>query len=141
MGLRAGLAGLPRLDTGLRGRLLLVAKNPLMLKLQERGICCFPYFQKNLHQRGFIGKDNALLGLILAIAKFRAHVLQVNHAGATRIALAACRMFKIQCLSHVRLLEDVEYLNALKPLPRPLNHMITISSPITEENVRQPALH
>jgi glycosyltransferase involved in cell wall biosynthesis len=114
--------------------------SPLVSKLQERGIRGFPYFQKNLHQRGVIAKGIALLGLMLAILKFRPHVLHVNQAGATRIAMAACRMFKIPCVSHVRLLEDVEYLNALQPSPRHLRHLIAISPPIAEEIARQPAL-
>jgi glycosyltransferase involved in cell wall biosynthesis len=114
--------------------------SPLMPNLQERGIRCFSYFQKNLHQRGVAAKGIALLGLMLAILKFRPHVLHVNQAGATRIALAACRVFKIPCVSHVRLLEDVAYLNALQPSPHYLKHLIAISPPIAEEIARQPAL-
>jgi glycosyltransferase involved in cell wall biosynthesis len=114
--------------------------SPLTPKLQERGIRCFPYFQKNLHQRGVVAKSIALLGLTLAVIKFRPHLLHVNQAGATRIALAACRLFNIPCVSHVRLLEDVEYLNALQPSSRHFKHLITISPPIAEEIARQPAL-
>lgn len=114
--------------------------SPLMAKLHERGIRCFPYFQKDLHQRGSIAKGFALLGLMLAILKFRPHILHVNQAGATRIALAASRVFKIPCISHVRLLEDVEYLNALQPSELRLRHLIAISPPIAEQIARQPAL-
>lgn len=113
---------------------------PLMAKLRKRNIRCLPYFQKNLHQRGIIPKVISLLGLLLAMWKFRPHVLHVNQAGATRIALAACRVFKIPCVSHVRLLEDVSYLNALEPGSGYLKHLIAISVPIAEEISRQPFL-
>jgi glycosyltransferase involved in cell wall biosynthesis len=115
-------------------------RTPLVAKLQDRNIQCFPYFQKHLHQRGIIPKFVALLGLMCAIRKYRPHILHVNQAGATRIALAACRVFKTPCISHVRLLEDVAYLNALKPSGRYLNHLIAISPPIAEEIAQHPAL-
>ena len=114
--------------------------SPLMAKLQERDIRCFPYFKKNLHQRGIFAKGFALLGLLRALRQFRPHVLHVNQAGATRIALAACRLFKIPCISHVRLLEDVEYLNDLQPSSRRLKHLIAISPPIAAELAGQSGL-
>jgi glycosyltransferase involved in cell wall biosynthesis len=114
---------------------------PLVAKLQERNIHCFPYFLGNLHQRGFIPKILSLMGLIRAIWEFRPHVLHVNQAGASRIALAACRIFRVPCISHVRLLEDVAYLSALKPNPHYLKHLIAISTPIAEEISCQPGLN
>ena len=105
---------------------------PLIAKLKERNVVCFPTFQANLHLRGLRPRIWALCGLLWAILAWRPDVLHVNQAGATRIALLACRVFRIPCVVHVRLQEDVGYLNALRPSPRFLRQLIAISQPIAD---------
>jgi len=125
---------------GFSGACCLPPGSPLIAKLRELEIPHFPYFKANLHQRGVLQRGIALLGLMRAIRQFRPHVIHVNQAGATKIALAACKVFKIPCVSHVRLLEDVEYLNRIQPSPHHLKHLISVSPPIAEEIDRQPGL-
>lgn len=115
-------------------------KGPLIGKLFERKIRSFPNFQANLHLRGAGAKALALLGLLRALWTYRPDILHVNQAGATRIAMMACRMFKIPCVAHVRLLEDVEYLGNLCPSPKHLKGLIAISQPIAELIQAQPNL-
>lgn len=105
---------------------------PLINQLQARGVPCFPNFQANLHLRGVWSRGVALVGLLRALRSFRPQVLHVNQAGATRIALLACRLFRIPCVTHVRLQEDVEYLNRLRPSSKYLRHLIAVSQPIAD---------
>lgn len=105
---------------------------PLVDKLKAADVRCFPYFETNLHLRGYLARTRALFGLIRAMYEFRPHVVHVNQAGATRIALFACRLFGVPCVSHVRLLEDVDYLAALNPNSKSLPTVIAVSGPIHE---------
>lgn len=116
------------------------AGTPLVSKLTSKGIVCFPTFQENLHLRGKVARLRALWGLISAMIRFKPDVLHVNQAGATRIALTACRILSVPCISHVRLQEDVAYLNRLKPSPRHLRGLISVSQPISELLENQEAL-
>ncbi len=125
---------------GFESACCLPPNSPLTPKLQARGVHCLPYFQKNLHLRGMSSKLLAFIGLVRAITEFRPHILHVNQAGASRIALIACRIFKIPCITHIRLLEDIEYLNELRPSATYLKHIIAVSLPIADEIARQPAL-
>lgn len=113
---------------------------PLIEKLKDRNVGCFPTFQANLHLRGMGARLWALCGLIWTMRAYCPDVLHVNQAGATRIALMACRVFSIPCVVHVRLQEDVEYLNALQPSARFLRHLIAISQPIADLLKAQPNL-
>jgi glycosyltransferase involved in cell wall biosynthesis len=115
--------------------------SPLVSKLKCRNIKCFPFFRGELHLKGKGSRFLALIGLVIAIWKFKPNVLHVNQAGSTRIALLACRFFRIPCVVHVRLLEDVEYLDKLKPLPKYLKRLIAISEPIAAQIETKPNLH
>lgn len=112
----------------------------LACEMQDRGITCFPLFEANLHLRSSWAKALALLGLLRALLQFRPTVLHVNQAGVTRIALLACRLLGIACVTHVRLLEDVDYLNRLQPDKKHLRHLIAISEPIAARIRSQPSL-
>lgn len=99
-------------------------------KLGAAGVRCFPYFKSNLHQRGYVSRFLALLGLLRAILQFKPDVLHVNQAGASRIALMAGWLLRIPCVVHVRLREDVEYLSRLKFAPDFLRSIIAVSKPM-----------
>jgi glycosyltransferase involved in cell wall biosynthesis len=88
-------------------------RTPLLPYLSDLGVRVFPYFAANLHTRGRIARATALAGLVAAMTRFRPDVLYVNQAGATRIALAAGRLFRVPVVTHVRLVEDVDYLSQL----------------------------
>lgn len=113
---------------------------PLVKKLEILGVACFPNFQANLHQRGIGARILALGGLLRAMRSFKPDIVHVNQAGATRIALMACRLLGVPCVTHVRIREDVEYLNQLRPLPKHLNHLVAISRPIADLIKAQPNL-
>jgi len=114
--------------------------SPLIAQLKVRNVGCFPSFQANLHLRGTGARVLALGGLLRALWAYRPGVLHVNQAGATRIALLACRIFGIPCVAHVRLQEDVEYLNRLRPKPKYLKQLVAISQPIADLIKTQPNL-
>jgi glycosyltransferase involved in cell wall biosynthesis len=106
--------------------------SPLIEQLKSRNVASIPSFQANLHLRGVGARVLALGGLLRALWRCRPDVLHVNQAGATRIALLACRIFGIPCVAHVRLQEDIDYLNRLRPSPKYLRHLIAISQPIAD---------
>ena len=112
----------------------------LIEKLQARSVRCFPIFEANLHLRGTGARVVALWGLLRALWAYRPDVFHINQAGATRIALLACRICRIPCVVHVRLQEDVAYLNRLKPSPKYLKQIIAISEPIASLIQMQPHL-
>ena len=114
--------------------------SPLIEKLKARNVACLPTFQANLHLRGVGARLLALWGLLRALWIYRPGVLHVNQAGATRIALLACRLFRIPCVVHVRLQEDVEYLNRLRPSPKYLRCLFAVSQPIADLIKAQPNL-
>jgi len=105
---------------------------PLIPRLERISVPVFPFFRAGLHETGKRERLLALGGLARALRAFRPHVLHVNQAGATRIALAAARVFRIPCVVHLRLREDVDYLDRLRPSPRHLTNLLTISDAIEE---------
>jgi len=115
-------------------------KTPLIEKLKTNKVACFPTFQSNLHRRGIGARILALGGLLRALWAFRPDVLHVNQAGVTRLALIACRILRIPCVAHVRLEEDVEYLNHRRPSPRYLRRLIAVSQSIADLIETQPHL-
>lgn len=114
---------------------------PLISKLEKIEVEVFPTFQANLHLRGYFARGKALLGLLWAMIRFRPDVVHVNQAGASRIALFACRLFRVACVVHVRLKEDVEYLARLRPSPRRLRTLIAVSRPLQTLIAAQPELN
>ena len=104
----------------------------LLEKLDALQVSAYATFQGNLHLRGLGARLIALAGLLRAMRAFRPHVLHVNQAGATRIALAACQLLRTPCVVHVRLREDVDYLARLRPSHHWLRGLVAISQPIAD---------
>lgn len=115
-------------------------KTPLLEKLVAVGVMAYPTFQADLHQRGIGAGLIALTGLLRAMRAFHPHLLHVNQAGSTRIALAACRLLRTPCVVHVRLREDVEYLARLRPSERWIRCLVAISQPVAELIASRPEL-
>ena len=103
------------------------AEGPLAEAAVKTGLTVFPYFEANLHKRGKFARFIAAIGLYVSCRKFRADVIYVNQAGATRIALIVGRILGIPVVPHVRLLEDVWYLAELVPSEEQIPHVIVVS--------------
>lgn len=88
-------------------------KTPLTVDAKKHSVTVYPFFKARLHEHGKIIRFFAAVGLYVACKKFQADVIYVNQAGATRIALFVGRLLKIPVVPHVRLLEDVKYIENL----------------------------
>lgn len=95
-------------------------------KLAELGIVVHPMLPANLHRRSRIAYALALLRLAYVVARRRVDILYVNQAGATRLALIVGTVLRRPVVTHVRLVEDVEYLLAL-PFTQRLSAVVCIS--------------
>lgn len=100
---------------------------PIIEPVQQRGVRVFPTFVSNLHQQGRPARARALFGVLSAAVRYRPHLLYVNQAGATRIALAVARLLRIPVVTHVRLAEDVRYIAQLDAPATALPRVICIS--------------
>lgn len=111
----------------------LPAGTPLVEKLRERPVRVFPNFLGDLHRRGKPARLAAALGLLRAAIQFRPDVLYVNQAGTTRIALVVARVLRIPVVTHVRLGEDVAYIEALAPPRRSVPAVLCVSTSIAAQ--------
>lgn len=75
-------------------------------------------YEANLHQKGTYARIRTLLSLAMLIRRFNPHVIYVNEAGATRLALLASTFSGTPVVTHVRLVEDVAPVTALLPQSR-----------------------
>lgn len=104
------------------------ANTPIIPSLSRLGIRVFPAFIANLHLRPRAYRLLAAIRLLFVAARFRARLIYVNQAGATRIALFVGRLLRIPVVTHVRLLEDVEYIRSLGARATALPKIICISN-------------
>lgn len=88
----------------------------------------YPYFIADLHEKGKFWRLRAAIGLFKACRSFKADVIYVNQAGATRIALFVGRLLNIPVIPHVRLLEDVKYVEDLNATAHSMPHVLAISN-------------
>ena len=86
----------------------------------------YPFMIANLHRKTRLWRGVAIVQIARAIRKFRPDLIYVNQAGATKISLVAAHLGNCPVVSHVRLLEDVDYLAPLTSNPR-LQNLICIS--------------
>jgi glycosyltransferase involved in cell wall biosynthesis len=100
---------------------------PLGERARAVGTRVFPSFRANLHQRGRPARIMAMVGLLWACLRHRSDLIYVNQAGASRIALAVGRLLRIPVVPHVRLREDVEYLEALNAAAEGMPAIVAIS--------------
>ena len=106
--------------------------SPLVEASEALGITVYPYFEGMLHEKSKLARLGAAIGLIRACRKHQADIVYVNQAGATRIALFAARLLRIPVIPHVRLLEDVEYIESLNVSNRVMPKILVISKFIAE---------
>lgn len=105
---------------------------PLASAAKQIGIAVYPTFIANLHEKGKISRLWAAIGLLKACRQYQADVIYVNQAGASRIALLVGRLLKIPVVPHVRLLEDVKYIEGLRAADRAMPRVLAISKFIAD---------
>lgn len=86
-----------------------------------------PTFIPELHRRGRWARARALGALLRAATRERPDLIHVNQAGATRIALWAARALRIPVVTHVRIYEDVVYVERLAPSERHVPAVVCVS--------------
>lgn len=101
--------------------------SPLASAAKQLGINVYPFFVANLHEKGKFSRLRAAMGLFIACKQYHADVVYVNQAGASRIALFVGRLLKIPVVPHVRLLEDVKYIEGLHATNRAMPRVLVIS--------------
>lgn len=105
---------------------------PLASAAKQMGIIVYPTFLVDLHEKGKFSRLRAAIGLLKACKQYRADVIYVNQAGASRIALFVGRLLNIPVIPHVRLLEDVKYIEGLNASERAMPRVLVISNFIGE---------
>lgn len=96
--------------------------------VNQLGIPVYPLFIADLHEKGKFSRLRAAIGLFKACRQFKPNVIYVNQAGATRIALLVGYLLHIPVIPHVRLLEDVRYIEDLNASEYSMPHVLAISS-------------
>lgn len=100
---------------------------PIVDRLAALPVTVYPAFVARLHHKGKAHRLRAAAGLLVAALRFRPHLLYVNQAGATRIALLVARVLRIPVIAHVRLTEEAAYVQALDASVAELPVVISIS--------------
>jgi len=100
---------------------------PILARLATLPVAVYPSFVAGLHRKSRLHRLWAAGGLLAAALRYRPHLLHVNQAGATRIALAVGRLLRIPVVTHVRLAEDVAYIQALSSSADALPLVICVS--------------
>lgn len=95
---------------------------------KQIGIPVYPFFIANLHEKGKIPRLRAAIGLYKACKRYTTDVIYVNQAGASRIALFVGRLLNIPVVPHVRLLEDVKYIEGLNATGHAMPRVLAISN-------------
>lgn len=106
------------------------ARSPLKRRLDSLDVRAFPVMVAETHEKSPLYRVYALFGLWLTVLRFRPHLIYVNQAGATRLALLAGRPLGVPVISHVRLAGDVGYISSLAPSSSALPVIISISHSI-----------
>ena len=104
--------------------------SPILGPLRETPWPVYPYFVADLHRRGIAARGVAALGFLIAAAKFKPNVIHVNQAGASKIALLTGRLIRRPVVAHVRILEEVDYLQQLGAAVNQLRRVICVSDSI-----------
>jgi glycosyltransferase involved in cell wall biosynthesis len=100
---------------------------PIVDRLAKLPLALYPAFVAGLHRRSRVHRLGAAAGLLAAALRFRPHLIYVNQAGATRIALLVGRLLRIPVAAHVRLVQDVAYVQSLSAGARELPLVLCIS--------------
>ena len=86
---------------------------PIVDRLAALPVVVYPAFMAGLHRKSKAHRVRAAAGLLAAALRFRPHLLYVNQAGATRIALLVGRVLRIPVIAHVRMAQDAGYVQSL----------------------------
>lgn len=91
-----------------------------------------PYFIKNLHLKSRVFRLAAALGLLFSCVKVKADVIYVNQAGSTKIAALVGKLLGIPVIPHVRIVEDVKYIERLDLKSYQIPKIIVISKYVAQ---------
>ena len=100
---------------------------PIVDRLAALPVVVYPAFVAGLHRKSKAHRVRAAAGLLAAAMRFRPHLLYVNQAGATRIALLIGRVLRIPVIAHVRMAQDADYVQSLDASADELPLVISIS--------------
>jgi glycosyltransferase involved in cell wall biosynthesis len=100
---------------------------PIVERLAKLPVLVYPSFVAGLHRKSRFQRLWAVAGLLAAALRCQPNLLHVNQAGATRIALAVGRVLRIPVVAHVRLAEDVSYLESLGAAADALPLLVCVS--------------
>src|SRR5258708_5111878 len=94
--------------------------SPIISRLSLVPVRIFPQFIAELHLQARAYRLLAAIKLLWVAIRFRPALIYVNQAGASRIALFVGRRLRIPVVAHVRLVEDVAYVQSLPARPSEL---------------------
>lgn len=106
--------------------------SPLATAAHKIGVSVYPFFIANLHEKGKLSRLRAAIGLYKACMQHQSDIIYVNQAGASRIALLVGRLIRIPVIPHVRLFEDVKYIEDLNASEYSMPHVLVISNFIAD---------
>ncbi len=81
--------------------------------LDNAKLTIFPALPATLHLKSKFYSILSLWKLALVTMKFRPSLLYVNQAGIARLVYCIAWLFRVPMVTHVRLLEDCEYVSNL----------------------------
>jgi glycosyltransferase involved in cell wall biosynthesis len=109
------------------------ANTPFARQISLMGIKSYTLYISDLHLKTRFHRAFAALGFLWATISFRPDVIYVNQAGSTKGVIASALLFGIPVVCHVRLYEDIRYLDHLPFLNKVISAFIAISASIETE--------
>lgn len=113
---------------------------PILKPLSRLPVQVFQTFAVNLHLTSRARRLLTTARLLKTARRFKPQLIYVNQAGATRIALAVGRLLRVPIVTHVRLVEDVAYIQSLRADTAALPKVICISNYIYHLFVNAPGI-
>lgn len=102
-------------------------------KLEKLKVTIYDCFIANLHKKKKINRIIAAFRFLKVSLQFRPDIIYVNQAGSTKIALIISKIIKVPIITHVRLIEDVKYIENLKTNELQIPKIIVVSKYIGDE--------
>ncbi len=86
------------------------AGSPIEKELEKKPFKLFPHFAAELHLRSVLARLFFVINITLKLLRIKPDLIYVNQAGATRSMIPAAWLLRIPIVSHIRLLEDADYI-------------------------------
>jgi len=98
------------LPTGFELTICYPSGSPIECELDKLPFRLMPRFTSELHRKSRLVRIWFMLKVTLSILRLKPDLIYVNQAGATRSILPAAWLLRIPVVSHIRLLEDSDYI-------------------------------